>query len=143
MAQQNRKLGFSHHSNMVVLVELVHMVLLKGMYPISQSLTELVDFPTCFPDCDDHRPSLLNLFLSSNPIICNISCLSPLGNSDHAVVNVDISLSSKTAQESPVHRMLYSYHQGDWDSFRDFLRDIPWKVVFDLQAEDCAREIVS
>ena len=112
-------------------------------FSLSQSLTQLVDFPTRFPDRDDHRPSLLDLFLTSNPNICNISCLSPLGNSDHAVVNVDISLSSKAAQESPVHRTLYSYHQGDWDSFRDFLRDIPWNVVFDLQAEACAREIVS
>ena len=112
-------------------------------FSLSQSLTQLVDFPTRFPDRDDQTPSLLDLFLSSNPNVCNASVLSPLGNSDHAVVNVDISLSSKAAQESPVHRTLYSYHQGDWDSFRDFLRDIPWEAVFDLQAEACAREIVS
>ena len=86
-------------------------------FSLSQSITQLVDFPTRFPDRDNQTPSLLDLFLSSNPNVCNASVLSPLGNSDHAVVNVDISLSSKAAQESPVHRTLYSYHQGDWDSF--------------------------
>ena len=68
-------------------------------FSLSQSLTQLVDFPTRFPDRDDQTPSLLDLFLSSNPNVCNASVLSRLGNSDHAVVNVDISLSSKAAQE--------------------------------------------
>ena len=47
------------------------------------------------------------------------------------------------AQESLVHRTLYSYHQGDWDNFHDFLHDIPWEAVFDLQVKACSREIVS
>ena len=104
-------------------------------FSLSQSLTQLVDFPTRFPDRDDQTPSLLDLFLSFSPNVCNASILSPLGNLDHAVINVDISLSSKAAQESPVHRMLYSYHQGDLDSFRDFLCDILGKLslIFKLK----------
>ena len=112
-------------------------------FSISQSLTQIVDFPTRFPDRDDHNPHLLDLFLTSNPTICKPSVLSPLGNSDHAVVQIDISSNFKPAPEAPFHRTLYSYHRGDWDSFRDLLRDIPWQSVFDLQTDDCAKEIIS
>ena len=84
-----------------------------------------------------------NLFLTSNPTICKPSGLSPLGNSDHAVVQIDISSNFKPAPEAPFHRTLYSYHCGDWDSFRDLLWDIPWQSVFDLPSEDCAKKIIS
>ena len=111
-------------------------------FSIAQSLTQVVDFPTRFSDRGDSE-SLLDLFLSSNPIICKPSALSPLGKSDHAVVQIDISCNFKPAQERPFHRTLYSYHRGDWDSFRDLLRDIPWQSVFELEAEECAKEITS
>jgi len=94
-------------------------------FAISQSLTQLVDFPTRFPDRSDHNPSLLDLFLSSHPDICRVSSSSPLGKSDHAVGNVEINLNVPGASDSPRHRTLYSFEHGDWDSFRDFVRDIP------------------
>ena len=112
-------------------------------FAISQSLHQTVDFITRIPDRDDHSPSLLDLFLTSNPTICQTSSSSALGKSDHVVVNIQISLNTKAAQESPFHRTLYSYDRGDWDSFRDFLRDVPWPDVFKLDGEKCAEEVAS
>ena len=111
-------------------------------FSISQSLTQVINFPTRFPDHGNSNPHLLDLFLTSNPSICNPSCISPLGNSDHAVVLIKISCLSRPTREAPFHRTLYSYHRGDWDSFRDHIRDIP-PSVFDLSAEDLAKEIIS
>jgi len=112
-------------------------------FSVAQSLTQLVDFPTRFPDRRNHSPSLLDLFLTSNSSICSTTSSSPLGNSDHVVVNIDISLSSKAALDSPIHRTLYSYHRGDWDSFRDFIRDIPWHYILHLPANECANEVTA
>ena len=112
-------------------------------FAISQSLHQTVDFITRIPDRDDHSPSLLDLFLTSNPTICQTSSSSALGKSDHVVVNIQISLNTKAAQESPFHRTLYSYDRGDWGSFRDFLRDVPWPDVFKLDGEKCAEEVAS
>ena len=112
-------------------------------FAISQNLTQTVDFPTRFPDRDDQSPSLLDLFLSSNPDICMTSPRSSLGNSDHCIVWLDIALCSKSAQESPFHRTLFSYEKGDWDSFRDFIRDAPWNEVFSLNGDECAAEFAS
>ena len=93
---------------------LIHSNNLSGLeaynFSISQSLTQIVDFPTRFPDHDEHNPHLLDLFLTSNPTICKPSGLSPLGNSDHAVVQIDISSNFKRAPEAPFHRTLYSYN---------------------------------
>ena len=112
-------------------------------FALSQSLHQAVDFVTRIPDRADHSPSLIDLFLTSNPTICQTSSSSALGKSDHVVVNIQINLCTKAAQESPYHRTVYSYDRGDWDSFRDFLRDVPWPEVFKLDGEKCAVEVSS
>ena len=53
---------------------------------MAQDLTQIVDFPTCIPDHDDHQPYLLDLFLCSNPDSCTVA----LGKSDHMVVSVNV-----------------------------------------------------
>ena len=82
-------------------------------FSVSQGLTQMVDFITHIPDNDRHRPSTLDLFLSSNPEVCKVYSSAPLGNSDHVVVSVDISLNSPSARESPKHQTLYSYEHRD------------------------------
>ena len=64
----------------------------------------MVNFPTGIPDCDSHRPALLDLFLSSDPSICSTMAFPPLGNSDHVVVSVsiDFSLNQKDKSASKV-----------------------------------------
>ena len=60
----------------------------------TDSLTQLVDFPTQIPDCDSHSPALLDFFLSSDAIICSTMAFPPFGISDHVVVTVYIDSSS-------------------------------------------------
>ena len=59
-------------------------------FPISNDLTQIVNFPTRIPDCDCHSPALLDLFLSPDASICSTMAFPPLGNSDHVVVSVSI-----------------------------------------------------
>ena len=79
-------------------------------FSISNDLTQMVDFPTRIPDCDSHRPALLDLFISSEASICSI----------------DFPMNSK--QDAPFHRMAYDYSRADWNGLRDHLRDVPWGI---------------
>ena len=63
----------------------------------------MVDFPTWIPDCDSHRPALLDLFLSSDASICSTMAFPALGKSDHVVVSVSIE------QDAPFHCIAYDY----------------------------------
>ena len=82
-------------------------------FALSQSLSQHVDFPTPTPDRSDQSPSLLDLFFTSNPDICKVSFDAPLGGSNHVVVSAKVSLICQAAHESPIHRTLFSYEQGD------------------------------
>ena len=113
-------------------------------FSLSQSsLSQIVSFPTCYPDNNDHAPSLLDLCLVSDPSICPASPHAPLRNSDHIVVSLDLTLTSPPSCKSPVHHTSYNYQQGGWESFRYFLRDAPWNNMFSLSAYECASEVIS
>ena len=53
---------------------------------ISDGLTQIVSFPTRIPDCDSHKPALLDLFISSDAIVYSAMVFPPLGNFDHVVL---------------------------------------------------------
>ena len=59
-------------------------------FAIAQDITQVVDFPARIPDCDDHQPYLVDVFLCSNPDSCTVASHRPLGKSDHMVVSVDV-----------------------------------------------------
>ena len=65
-------------------------------FPISNALTQVVNFPTWIPDCDSNDFG----FVSSDASICSTIAFPPLGNSDHDVVSVSISNTLK--MECPV-----------------------------------------
>ena len=100
-------------------------------FSISNDLTQMVNFPTCIPDCDSHSPALLDLFPSSDPSICSTMAFPPLGNSD-VVVSDSIAFPSKSKQDAPFHRIAYDYSCADWDSLCDHLRIVPWADIFKL-----------
>ena len=50
-------------TGLAILVELIHMV-----NSVSSDLTQMVNFPTCIPDCDSHSSAVLDLFISSDAI---------------------------------------------------------------------------
>ena len=80
----------------------------------------MVNFPTRIPDCDSHRPALLNLFLSSDASICPTMAFPPLGNSDHVVVSVSIDFPSNSQRDALFYRIAYGYSRADWDGHRDY-----------------------
>ena len=86
------------------------------------------------------QPLLLDLFLSSDAIICSTMAFSPLGNSDHVVVSVSIDFPTNSQQDAPFHRIAYDYSRADWDGLRDHLRDVPWEDIFKLGASAAASE---
>ena len=42
---------------------------------------------------------------------------------------------------SPFHRITYNYSRAEWDGLHDQLRDVPWEVIFKLNASAAASEI--
>ena len=109
------------------LIDLVNSV------SISNNLTQMVNFPTKIPDCDSHRPALLDFFISSDTSICSAMAFPPLGNSDHVVVSVSIDFLSNSQQDMPhFHCIAYNYFCADWDSLHNHLRDVPWNDIFKL-----------
>ena len=46
-------------------------------FPISNDLTQIVNFPTRIPDCDSHSPALLDLFISSDASIRSTMAFPP------------------------------------------------------------------
>ena len=84
----------------------------------------MVNFPTRIPNCDYHRPALLDLFISSDASICFTIAFSPLGNSDN-VISISIDFPTNSKQNIPFHRIAYDYSRADWDGLRDHLRDVP------------------
>ena len=82
-------------------------------FPISNDLTQIVNFPTRIPDCDSHSAALLDLFLSSDTSISSAMAFPPLGNSDHVVVSVSIDFATNSQQHAPFHCIVYDYSRAD------------------------------
>ena len=100
----------------------------------------MVSFPTWIPDCDSHSPALLDLFLSSDAIICSSMAFPPLANSDHVVVSLSINFPSNSHQDTLFHHVAYDHSCADWDGLHDHLRDVPWEYIFKLGASAAASE---
>ena len=102
----------------------------KNVNQITLNLTQIVNFPAWIRDCDSQSPALLDLFLSSDAIICTTMAVPPLGNSDHVVFSVSIDFPVNSKQDTPFHRVTYDYSCADWDGLHDHLRDVPWEDIF-------------
>ena len=75
-------------------------------FPISNDLTQMVNFPTCIPDCGS-QSTLLDLFISSDASICSTMTSPPLGNPDHVIVSVSSDFPSNSKQDALLHRIAY------------------------------------
>ena len=91
-------------------------------YNFSNDLTQMVNFPTCIPDCDSHNSVLLDLFVSSDASICSRMGFPPLGNSDHVVASVSTDFPSYSKWYVLFHRIAYGYSRADCDDLHDHLR---------------------
>ena len=100
----------------------------------------MVNFPIRISGCDSRSPTLLDLLLSSDAIICSTRALPPVGNSDPVVVSVCDDFPSNAKWDVPFHRIAYDYSRSDWESLRVHFRDVPWEDVFKLSASAAASE---
>ena len=98
-----------------ILVELIDLV--NSNFSISNSLYQMVNFPTCIPDCGSHSLVLLDSVLSSDTSVCSTMVFPALGNSDHVVVSVSIDFPSYPQWGAPFHHIACDYCCADWDSF--------------------------
>ena len=103
-------------------------------FPISNDLTQIINFPTWILDCDSHSPALLDLFISSDASICFTMTFSPLGNSDHAVVSISIDFPINSKRDVLFHYIAYDNFHAEWDGLRNHLRHVPWEDIFKLSA---------
>ena len=81
---------------------------------------------TWIPDCDSHRPAVLDLFISS--VACSTMAFTPFRNSDHVVVSVSIDFPSNSKGDALLHPIAYE------NSLRQFHDErIPLNMVLLLQ----------
>lgn len=88
-----------------------------------------------FPNNSGQRASLLDLFLASSLDCFCVLQLYPLGNTDHAVVSVDIPFDLTVRHGPLIHKTYCCYQLTDWDPVRDFLRHFPSSEIIRLPTE--------
>ena len=111
-------------------------------FPVSNVLTQMANFPTRFPDCDSHNPSLLDLFLSSDSCVCSAVACPALVNSDHVdvVVSYSIDFFSNSKRDATFHYTAYDHSRADWDGLCDHLKDVRLEDIFRFGARAAATE---
>lgn len=89
--------------------------------------TILDTVPTHMPDCQDQQAALLDLCLTRVPKNCLTNCVtnaeSPLGNADHVVILVDITINSQPQVEESLLKTTRYFKNTDWKTIRDHIRD--------------------
>ena len=91
----------------------IHLVNFVLIFSLSNDFTQMVNLPTCIPDCDSHSPALLDLLLFSDASICSTMAFPPLGNSDHVVVSASIDFPSNSKQDVPFYHIACGYSCTD------------------------------
>ena len=102
--------------------------------------TKIINFPTRIHDCDSHKPTLLDLLISSDTSICSTMAFPTLANYDHVLVSVFTDFPINSKRDPPFHCRDDNYSCGDWDGLCNHIRDVPWEDIFKLSASAAASE---
>lgn len=95
-------------------------------FSIAYDLTQIVHKPTRFPGTTGHQVNLLDLLLISCPEVCSDEVLSPLGISDHSLINTRwcqteiIPWCMSSQEDLSVSQIL---HDGYFFFFTDFFKN--------------------
>ena len=73
----------------------------------------MVNVPTKIRDCDSNNPTLLDLFLSSDPSICSTEAFPPSGNYNQIVVSISLDFPSNSKTDAPFYPTSYYYSRVD------------------------------
>ena len=95
-------------------------------FAAAHDLTQMISEPTRIPDNPKHTPHLLDLFLTTNPLLYKTKVCSPLGQSDHCLIEItsEAQLSSVSRKTS---RTLWCFKSANWNELRDFYATFPWR----------------
>ena len=99
-------------------------------FSISNGLTQMVNFPTWFSNCDCHSLAILVLILSSNPNIHSTIAFLPWRITDHVIVSLLSSFKHKRVCLISSYSWWLFLCGYKW--FIDHLRDVSWKEIFKL-----------
>lgn len=108
---------------------------LPGLYTevfsLSNSMSQLVDEPTYIPRQASINPSLLDLFLTTDPFKYSVKIEAPLGNSDHVVVSASFqcALVSKNNSDIP-NRLVWHYKNAKWPELNSYFQNFDWSICF-------------
>ncbi|MPC74849.1 hypothetical protein E2C01_069226 [Portunus trituberculatus] len=58
--------------------------------------------------------NILDLFLTSNPLVYAVTLSSPLGSSNHNLISVSCPISPIPPQDSPKRRCLWRFGSASW-----------------------------
>ena len=86
-------------------------------------LLQKVDEPTRIRGSD--TPHILDLVLTNNDFVDSIEYLSPLGKSDHVILNIYLDCPPAKSKE----KSKLNFNKGDYDSFRNYVH-INWQEKF-------------
>ncbi|CAF4937092.1 unnamed protein product [Pieris macdunnoughi] len=104
---------------------------------LAYDLTQMVPAITRIPDVDGHKPSLLDLLLTSHPENYQVSVDPPLGSSDHCVVRSTVPSTRLSRPRFMGCRRIWHYKSADWDGMRSFFASYPWgPMCFSPEAPD-------
>ncbi|CAF4954300.1 unnamed protein product [Pieris macdunnoughi] len=95
-------------------------------FALAYDLTQMVPAITRIPDVDGHKPSLLDLLLTSHPENYQVSVDPPLGSSDHCVVWSTVPSTRPSRPRFLGCRRIWHYKSADWDGMRSFFASYPW-----------------
>jgi hypothetical protein len=86
------------------------------------------------------RPSVLDLiFTNEREMIDEVTTLSPLGKSDHAVLSWDLLCYWQSILPPNIPR--FAYHRGDYAGMSNYLNSVDWQSLCHLSPEDLEYEI--
>lgn len=91
--------------------------------------------PTRIPDRYGDTENILDLFLTTSPLIYSSVCVSaPLGNSDHCLINIKLpfKITSKLKFEK---RILWKFSSADWCGLRLYFASLPWNDIAFAQSD--------
>ena len=92
-------------------------------------LIQHIDTPTRHRGKDN--PHVLDLVITNDDFVNSIDFLSPLGKSDHAVLDIVLTSRAEIVHENNK----LSFEKGNYDEFRKYV-EMDWKTVFESCSED-------
>ena len=107
-------------------------------------LYQHVNFPTRFREgCISSQLDLV--FSSEELMVNNLIASSPLGKSDHVVLEWDFIYGKVNEEENKLQQLKYNFRKGNYTDMAEYLDKMNWEILEDMDVEEtwkCIRERV-